>query len=202
MGTFAADRQPQLEHLLLDAARDSDLRFVVAGPGYTADEWPPNVRYVPHVPARCHREFYTSQRYTLNLTRGDMVRAGYSPSVRLFEAAACGVPIISDIWSGLDTLFTPGSEILISQSAADTIRFLTQIAERERLAIGRRARRRVLAEHTAEHRARQLEHYAGEVRAAHRRTRAAGAAPERSNHATAKSKRTRSLVVPAPAGSS
>jgi spore maturation protein CgeB len=164
MGTFSPDRQPGLERLLLAAARQSTLRFVVAGPGYSVDGWPSNVDYVPHVPARDHRAFYTSQRFTLNLTRADMIRAGHSPSVRLFEAAACGVPIISDAWRGLETLFRPGSEILISESAEQTLRLLTELSERQRQAIGRRTRARVLAEHTAEHRAVQLEEYVDEVR--------------------------------------
>ena len=164
MGTFAADRQPALRRLLLSAARSSaGHRFVVAGPGYPEEAWPSNVERVEHVAARDHRAFYTSQRFTLNLTRADMVRAGYSPSVRLFEAAACGVPIISDYWKGLDTLFHAGSEILISRSPADTVRALST-PERSRAAIGVRARRRVMAEHTAEHRAAQIEHYLFEAR--------------------------------------
>jgi spore maturation protein CgeB len=104
-----------------------------------------------------------------------MIRAGYSPSVRLFEAAACGVPIISDYWKGLESIFEPGTEIIISESAADTKRALDDIGERERRAIGRRARRRVLADHTAEHRAIQLETYFAEARA-----RLAGPRPSRS----------------------
>ena len=166
MGTYCATRQPGLDRLLVGAARLApDQQFVVAGPGYPEIEWPQNVERVENVPAHAHRAFYTSQRFTLNLTRADMIRAGYSPSVRLFEAAACGVPIVSDYWKGLDTLFTPGKDILISTSAADTLRFLTEVPERERQAIGRRARRRVLSEHTSEHRAVQLEHYLDEARA-------------------------------------
>jgi spore maturation protein CgeB len=166
MGTFCEDRQPGLERLLLDAARQTPQRFVVAGPGYRSAGWPANVRYVEHVPATDHRRFYTSLRFTLNLTRAAMIRAGYSPSVRLFEAAACGVPIISDSWRGLDTIFRPGSEILISGSAQQTVRLLTEISDRERADIARRARRRVVAEHTAEHRAVQLEAYFSEARRA------------------------------------
>jgi len=181
MGTYSADRQPGLEHLLLDAARRSPLRFVVAGPGYEVGEWPANVRHIEHVPATDHRRFYTSLRFTLNLTRAAMIRAGFSPSVRLFEAAACGVPIVSDLWPGLDTIFRPGSEILISGSAAETVQLLTGITERERANIARRARRRVLSEHTAEHRALQLEQYLGEARRLQTRssplTRQAAAAP-------------------------
>jgi spore maturation protein CgeB len=165
MGTYCATRQPGLDRLMLRAARMApDRRFVVAGPGYPGDlEWPPNVTRVENVPAAEHRAFYTSQRFTLNLTRADMIRAGFSPSVRLFEAAACGVPIISDYWTGLETLFRPHKEILISDSARDTHHFLSDISEAERRSIARRARRRVLAEHTAEHRAVQLEEYLAEA---------------------------------------
>ena len=166
MGTYSPDRQPALERLMLDAARLSPgHRFALAGPGYPAESWPENIERFEHVPASEHRSFYTAQRFTLNLTRADMIRAGYSPSVRLFEAAACGVPIISDYWKGLETIFTPGTEIIISESAADTQRALSQISDGERTAIGRRARRRVLADHTAEHRAIQLETYLAEARA-------------------------------------
>jgi len=176
MGTFSPDRQPALERLLVDAARLSpERRFALAGPGYPPDSWPANVERFDHVPACEHRAFYTAQRFTLNLTRADMIRAGYSPSVRLFEAAACGVPIISDYWKGLETIFEPGTEIIISESAADTKRALDDIGDRERRAIGRRARRRVLADHTAEHRAIQLEAYIAEARA-----RLAGPRPSRS----------------------
>jgi spore maturation protein CgeB len=171
MGTYCVDRQPALERLLIGAARGSAHRFLVAGPGYRSDEWPQNVGHVEHVPASDHRAFYNSLRFALNLTRADMIRAGYSPSVRLFEAAACGVPIISDSWRGLDTIFRPGLEILISGSAAQTSRFLGDLTERERQAIGRRARQRVLSEHTAEHRAVQLEEYVDEARGIRRRQR-------------------------------
>jgi spore maturation protein CgeB len=171
MGTYCVDRQPALERLLIGAARGSTHRFLVAGPGYRADQWPQNVSHVEHVPASDHRAFYNSLRFALNLTRADMIRAGYSPSVRLFEAAACGVPIISDSWRGLDTIFRPGLEILISGSAAQTSRFLSDVTERERQAIGRRARQRVLSEHTAEHRAVQLEEYVDEARGIRRRQR-------------------------------
>jgi spore maturation protein CgeB len=175
MGTFAPDRQRSLESLLITAARQlPGQRFVVAGPKYPAGIWPSNVERIEHVAASHHRDFYNSQRFTLNLTRADMVRAGYSPSVRLFEAAACGVPIISDYWKGLETILRPGREIIISQSAEDTRRALCGIRDRERHAIARRARTRVLSDHTAEHRAIQLETYVAEARATVPRPRLVG----------------------------
>ncbi|HTF80670.1 MAG TPA: glycosyltransferase, partial [Cytophagales bacterium] len=131
------------------------------GPQYPADIiWPSNVHRIDHLAPAEHRKFYNAQRFTMNITRADMVSRGYSPSVRLFEAAACGTPIISDNWEGLSTLFEPGSEILIASSKEDTLRYLLHIDETERKEIGLRARERVLREHTAAHRAAELEAYA------------------------------------------
>jgi spore maturation protein CgeB len=161
LGTFSEDRQRVLDHLLLEPARQwSQGRFVVAGPLYPDTlDWPANTQRIHHLAPPEHREFYNAQRFTLNVTRADMVRAGYSPSVRLFEAAACGTPIISDRWKGIETFFRPGEEILIAATPDDTLRYLRSLPEEERIALGRRARARVLAEHTAAHRAAQLESY-------------------------------------------
>jgi len=161
LGTYSDDRQPKLEELLLVPARHWNLgRFCVAGPQYPQDiHWPPNVERQAHIPPPAHRDFYNSQRFTLNITRADMVRAGYSPSVRLFEAAACAIPIISDDWPGLDELFTPQREILLAQDRRDVLRYLRELPEHERRTIGERARERVLREHTAAHRAAELIEY-------------------------------------------
>src|SRR5690606_36930284 len=103
MGTYSDDRQPTLQRLLLDVARDwPQGRFAVAGPQYPDSiDWLPNVQRIQHLPPSRHREFYSSQRFTLNVTRADMIELGHSPSVRLFEAAACATPVISDDWPGL-----------------------------------------------------------------------------------------------------
>jgi spore maturation protein CgeB len=165
MGTYSEDRQPPLERLMLEPARLWDAgRFVVAGPQYPETiAWPANLQRIEHLPPAEHRRFYNQQRFTLNITRADMIRAGYSPSVRLFEAAACGIPIISDCWEGLDQFFEPGREILLARSPQDTLRCLRELSEPERRAIGARARARVLAAHTAAHRAAELEGYLEEL---------------------------------------
>jgi spore maturation protein CgeB len=161
LGTYSADRQPALERLLVGpATRAPDQRLVVAGAQYPAElAWPANVRRIEHVAPREHGEFYSRLRFNLNVTRERMIAAGYSPSVRLFEAAACGVATLSDAWSGLDAFFEPGREILIVRSAEDVARALRELSEHERAAIGASARERFLAEHTAAHRARTLESY-------------------------------------------
>jgi spore maturation protein CgeB len=159
LGTYSGDRQPMLEELLVEPARRAaGASFVVAGPQYPeAIAWPRNVERIEHVAPRDHPGFYASQRFTLNVTRAEMRAAGWSPSVRLFEAAACGVPAISDRWDGLEKIFTPGEEILIADSPEDVLRHLAATSEDKRLAIAERARARVLAEHTAARRCEQLE---------------------------------------------
>lgn len=166
LGTWSADRQPVLDELLVEPARALDQEsFVVAGPQYPADiAWPANVQRIEHLPPAEHAAFYNAQRLTLNVTRADMVRAGWSPSVRLFEAAACGVPVVSDWWEGLATFFTPGTEILVARSAAEVVHHLGSVDEDWRAQLGAAARARVLAEHTAEHRAEELEEHVAQVR--------------------------------------
>ena len=162
LGTYSEDRQPTLDELLdRPARRLPDARFAVAGPMYPEEiAWPANVERIENVAPGDHPAFYSAQRFTLNVTRADMVRAGWSPSVRLFEAAACAVPVVSDWWEGLDAFFEPGREILIAHDGDDVERFLTEITEDERRAIGERARARVLREHTAARRAAELELFA------------------------------------------
>jgi spore maturation protein CgeB len=165
MGTYSPDRQPPLDALMIEAAREWPTgRFVVAGPQYPDGiAWPANLMRIEHLPPSEHRGFYNRQRFTLNITRADMVRAGYSPSVRLFEAAACGVPIISDWWEGLDTFFEIDRELLVSRSHHQTLSYLREVDDGERRSIGERARRRVLDAHSAAKRAEELESYCREM---------------------------------------
>ena len=162
IGTYSDDRQGHLDCLLLEPARRwKEGRFIVAGPMYPEEiRWPANVERLEHLPPARHRAFYNAQRITLNITRADMRAAGYSPSVRLFEAAACGTPILSDYWTGLETIFEIGREILVARTPEESLRFLRDISEDELAAMGNRARRRVLERHTAGRRAAELEGYA------------------------------------------
>ena len=166
LGTYSPDRQPTLDRLLIQPARAwARGGFIVAGPQYPADiDWPSNVERVEHLPPSEHRRFYNAQRFTLNVTRADMIAAGWSPSVRLFEAAACGVPIISDPWDGLGTVFEPEREILITNDPESVQRWLRDTTAGHARAIGRAARKRVMASHTGWRRAAELESYVAEVR--------------------------------------
>ena len=159
MGTYAGDRQQKLEDFLFGSARAlPEEKFIVAGPQYPREvRWPHNARHIMHLNPRWHPHLYSSSRLTLNLTRRDMVMAGYSPSVRLFEAAACGAAIVSDNWPGLDSFFEPGREILLPSSAEELVRYLRELDEHQLRSIGRAAQERVLASHTSQQRAMEFE---------------------------------------------
>lgn len=157
LGTYAEERQEQLERLFLAPARALPRRkFVLAGSQYPADfPWTKNTFYLHHVPPSEHAAFYGSAGLNLNVTRAPMAASGYCPSGRLFEAAASGGTIISDAWQGLDAFYTPGDQILLAESSDDVLLAL-QLSHEQRARIAARARERTLSEHTVDHRARQL----------------------------------------------
>ena len=169
MGTYSADRQPGLEALLNEPARRlSECSFMVVGAQYPSElQWPANVRRAEHLPPSAHAEFYSRQRWTLNITRADMRAAGHSPSVRLFEAAACGTPIISDAWPGIEDVLEPNEEVMIARTSEDVVRLLREVAAHEAQRIALAARARVLSAHSSERRAEELIAY---LHDAHRRT--------------------------------
>ena len=157
LGTFSRDRQDALETLLISAARIMpDKAFIIAGAMYESREsWPNNIRYFSHVSPPRHSGFYSSSTLTLSVTRGAMAAMGYCPSGRLFEAAACGTPVLSDWWNGLDTFFEPKTEILIASTTQEAMATLMK-DRRELQEIGIRAKERALDCHTAEIRARRF----------------------------------------------
>jgi spore maturation protein CgeB len=158
LGTYAADRQATLETLFIEPARQRpEQRFVIGGAQYPQEfPWASNIYFVQHLEPAQHPAFFSSSRFTLNVTRRAMKAMGYCPSGRLFEAAACGTPIISDTWEGLEQFFTPGSEILAAHDSETVVQML-QLPEGSVRRIARQARERVLNEHTALHRVFELE---------------------------------------------
>jgi spore maturation protein CgeB len=162
LGTYAEDRQPVLEELFLKPARNSPFRrFLIGGSKYPQDfPWTENTFYVQHVQPSSHSQFYCSSRITLNVTRRAMAQMGFCPSGRLFEAAACGVPILSDYWEGLECFFEPGAEILPARNSEDTLHAM-ELTDAELNRISRAARERTLEQHSANRRAEELETICG-----------------------------------------
>lgn len=159
MGTYAVDRQPKIDQWLLGvAASEPQKKFILAGPQYPKTVRPTNnVRRIEHLNPRWHPHIYSSSRFVLNVTRRDMVTWGYSPSVRLFEAAACGATMVSDNWPGLESFFRPGTEILLPTAASDVRDYLNHMDEASIRHIGAAAQARVLESHTNKHRAIEFE---------------------------------------------
>jgi spore maturation protein CgeB len=156
LGTWSADRQDALERLFLGPARRSPRTFVLGGSMYPPGVcWPPNVRHIEHVPPPDHPAFYCSSPLTVSVTRAPMASSGFCPSGRLFEAAACGVPVLTDPWPGLEMFFDPGDQILVAGSTEEALAAI-ELPRDELARIGRRARARVLTEHSGTRRAAQL----------------------------------------------
>lgn len=169
MGTYAVDRQQKLNELFLEPSRRrADLRFLLAGSMYPWGwDWGANVTKTEHVPPSKHPALYSSSRCALNITRAEMAASGFCPSGRFFEATACGTPIISDWFDGLDHFFTPGDELCVAQAADDVVRILNY-ADDDLRRIAARARERTLDEHTGDHRAQQLLEYCEQAAGKHR----------------------------------
>ncbi|OHB56632.1 MAG: glycosyltransferase [Planctomycetes bacterium GWF2_50_10] len=161
MGTFSPDRQDKLDKLMLTPARSHDQkRFIVAGPQYPEDiQWPANVERVVHIPPGRHSQFYCSQKMTLNITRTDMIKLGHSPSVRMFEAAACCTPVITDYWPGLEMIFEPEKEILVANDSDDVQRYMTEMTAASLEKIAANALAKVIKHHNSTQRAGQLIDY-------------------------------------------
>ena len=158
LGTYAEDRQRALDELFLEPARRlPSRRFLIGGAQYPSSfPWSENIHFKRHLPPAEHPAFFSSSRMTLNVTRQAMAQMGWCPSGRLFEAAACGVPILSDSWAGLDQFFTPDSEIFVATSSEDAIDAIA-LDDATLNAVAAAARERTLAEHSAERRALELE---------------------------------------------
>ncbi|HSM87955.1 MAG TPA: glycosyltransferase [Candidatus Limnocylindrales bacterium] len=167
MGTYAADRQHKVNMLFLEPARrHPEKQFVLAGSLYPWEwRWPENVRRIEHAAPHEHPQFYSSSRITLNITRDEMARWGWCPSGRFFEAAACGTPIISDWWEGLDWFFDVARDIRVV-SRPEHVEQALSMPDSDLEALARHARERTLEDHTGQVRARQLLQYLEEARAA------------------------------------
>jgi spore maturation protein CgeB len=168
LGTYAEDRQAALEALFIAPARQRpERRFLIGGAQYPQNfPWTDNIFFVRHLPPPEHPAFFASSRLTLNVTRQAMAEMGWCPSGRLFEAAACGVPILSDWWEGLDAFFEPGRDILVGRTSEEAVAAL-DLTDAELKRIAASARERVLAEHTSAKRARDFEMAVGAARSGH-----------------------------------
>lgn len=152
------DREARIEKFFFEAAdKLPEFTFMLGGSGWGDKSMPANVKYVGHVYTRDHNAFNCSARAVLNVNRDSMASYGFSPPTRIFEAAGAAACLITDAWEGIETFLTPDREVLIADDADDVVRHLLALDHRRAREIGDAALRRVLAEHTYEHRTLQLQ---------------------------------------------
>jgi spore maturation protein CgeB len=157
LGNRLPDRELRVDEFFFNPARAlPEAQFLLGGAGWGDKAKPPNVRYLDHVYTRDHNAFNCTPRLVLNISRESMARYGYSPATRVFEAAGAGACIITDLWEGVDMFFEPGKEILVASGGEAVTRLVQALDMEEARTMGRNARRRVLAEHTYQHRAGQV----------------------------------------------
>lgn len=161
IGNYNVNRGQQLDKMMLQPAQRTPNRsFILAGGDYPTDlGWPTNLRYLEHLPETSHVSFYNRLNCTLVLARPDRSALGHTPSKRLLAAAACGVPILSDHWVGLEEFFEPNRELYVVEDCHSVLESLYQTQQMDRVKLGNRARQRVLAEHSTRRRAEQFLDY-------------------------------------------
>jgi spore maturation protein CgeB len=152
------DREARVEEFFFSAVEAlADRRFVLAGAGWEDRVGQTNLSYLGHLPPRDHNAFNCSTLAVLNITRDSMVRNGFSPATRVFEAAGAGACLLSDEWEGIEQFLTPGQEVVVCSTGSEVASALVGLDPELARQIGRRARERVLTEHTYAHRAREVE---------------------------------------------
>ncbi|WP_240788539.1 CgeB family protein [Ramlibacter henchirensis] len=158
LGNRLPDREARVEEFFLRAAAAlPGRRFLLGGSGWQDKPMPPNVRYLGHVFTADHNAFNCTPLAVLNISRESMARYGFSPATRVFEAAGAAACLITDAWEGLEQFFEPGAEMLVARNGDEVAHQLESLDTDKARAVGEAAYRRVLAEHTYDHRAAQLD---------------------------------------------
>jgi spore maturation protein CgeB len=158
LGNRLPDREARVEEFFLRAAAQlPDRRFLLGGSGWQDKPMPGNINYVGHVYTRDHNAFNCTPRAVLNVNRQSMASYGFSPATRVFEAAGAGACLITDDFVGVEIFFEPGEEILVARDGDEVAKHIRELSDGRAKKIGANALRRVLLEHTYDHRAALLE---------------------------------------------
>jgi spore maturation protein CgeB len=158
LGNRLPDREARVDEFFFCAAASApDEAFLLGGNGWGDKNMPPNVRYAGHVGTANHNAFNCTPRAVLNISRESMARYGFSPATRVFEAAGAAACLITDEWEGIPMFLEPGTEVLVARDAEEVAEHVRRLGPERARSIGQAALERVLAEHTYEHRARQLD---------------------------------------------
>jgi len=158
LGNRLPDREARVHEFFFKPAQlMSKKKFILGGNGWGGEHLPENMQYAGHVFTADHNAFNSTPRAVLNVSRQSMAQYGFSPATRVFEAAGAGACVITDAWEGIEYFLRPDREILIARDGGEVADLLSGLTALRARTIGEAARRRVLAEHTYAHRAKQFE---------------------------------------------
>lgn len=158
LGNRLPDREARVEEFFLHTAEQlPDKKFIIGGSGWGDKSMPANVKNAGHVFTADHNAFNCSPLAVLNISRESMARYGFSPATRVFEAAGAGACTITDYWTGIEQFFEPETEILVARNGDEVVEIMRDLTPERAKEIGDAALKRVLKEHTYNHRAEQLE---------------------------------------------
>jgi len=158
LGNRLPDREARVEEFFLrPAALLPERRFLLGGNGWADKSMPPNVKPLGHVYTHEHNAFNSTAQAVLNVNRESMARYGFSPPTRVFEAAGAAACLLTDAWEGIELFLDPEREVLVAADGEGVSAHLAALTPERARALGKAARRRVLAEHTYAHRALEVE---------------------------------------------
>jgi len=158
LGNRLPDREARVDGFFFGPAEKlCEKTFLLGGSGWADRAMPRNVRYLGHVPTADHNAFNATPKAVLNISRASMALNGFSPATRVFEAAGAGACLITDAWPGLELFLEQRKEVLVARDGVDVAEILQALTPIEADAIGRRARARILRDHTYKHRAEDVD---------------------------------------------
>jgi spore maturation protein CgeB len=157
VGNRLPDRERRVEQFFLRAAELApEMTFILGGEGWGSKQLPPNVRWIGHVGTNAHNRVNSSARMVLNINRESMAEVGFSPPTRVFEAAGAAACLITDHWTGVETFFAPGREILVARGAEEIVKHLRNTPREQAQKIGAAMLERAVHEHTYSLRAQEV----------------------------------------------
>jgi spore maturation protein CgeB len=158
LGNRLPDREARVENFFLEpAARLPRQSFLLGGSGWQDKDRSANVNFIGHVSTRDHNAFNVTPKAVLNISRASMAENGFSPATRVFEAAGAGACLITDHWQGIELFLKPDEEVLVARDGKDVADILADLTRERAAEIGRNALARVLAEHTYDRRAEEVD---------------------------------------------
>jgi spore maturation protein CgeB len=157
------ERSAELQHFLFEPAREAGLPLDIFGVRYPAEALDliskAGARYRGFLPNARAPEVFARHVATVHVPRRFYVTSLPGiPTIRVFEALACGIPLVSSPWEDREHLFRPGRDYLVANDGAEMTKHLRALAHdrdlRQELAANGLAT--IAARHTCAHRVEEL----------------------------------------------